>query len=407
MSNFSGIFRVTAYKLCVILLAVITGFSTLSCNASGGGNTTVIPPISVPSVEGMSIGWNLGNSLDAVNWDNEVADETVWGNPVVTQALLNGVKDQGFDIVRIPVTWNGHIGSAPDYTVSQARLRRVAEVVGYARNAGLNVIINMHHDDSFDHGWLKMGDAVASSSNKTEITNKYGKVWTQIAEHFKDYGDWLIFESMNEVQDGGWGWSDAFKANPKAQIDIINEWNQLFTNNVRAAGSNNANRYLMYPSYASDAKATLPDGKYEYGAGDVGKYFKLPNDSAAGRQIITFHYYEPSGFAGNFTTDSWGTQEQKNDVDKLFARFRTAFIDKNIPVVIGEMGPVNLQTTSIGRQNRLAYISYVYGKAKENGLIPIYWDDGGYFGMMNRSTNKPKDDHSAASFQAMMKATGK
>jgi len=418
MGNFSGIFRVICYKLCVILLVVINGFSILSCNASNGGvgggngNAPVTSPPPVSSAEGMSVGWNLGNSLDAVrNWDDKVAEETAWGNPVVTQALLNGVKAQGFDLVRIPVTWNGHIGSAPDYKVSQTRLKRVAEVVGYARNAGLNVIINMHHDDSLEYGWLKVGDAAAGLSNKNQITDKYGKVWTQIAEYFKDYGDFLIFESMNEVQDGGWGWSDAFKTNPKTQIDIINEWNQLFTDNVRAAGGNNAKRYLMYPSYASNFDAILPDGKYQYGAGDVGKYFKLPIDSASGRQIVTFHYYEPFGFAhpsdGKITTDSWGTQAQKDEVDKLFARFKTAFVDKNIPVIIGEMGPVNLQTTDIGRTNRLAYISYVYGKAKENGLIPVYWDDGGDFGMMNRSTSRPKDDHSAASFQAMVKAAGK
>jgi len=418
MGNFSRTLRRTDYKLCMVFLAVITGFSMLSCGVSNGGgisgngNTPVNFPPPASSVEGMSVGWNLGNSLDAVrSWDTKVAEETAWGNPVVTQALLNGVRAQGFDIVRIPVTWNGHIGSAPDYKVSSTRLKRVAEVVGYARNAGLNVIINMHHDDSFDFGWLKIGDAVADSSKKAQITDKYGKVWTQIAEYFKDYGDFLIFESMNEVQDGGWGWSDDFRANPKAQIDIINEWNQLFTDNVRATGGNNANRYLMYPSYSSNFEAILPDGNYKDGAGEVGKYFKLPDDSASGRQIVTFHYYEPFGFAhpvdGKVTTEYWGTQTQKDEVDKLFARFKKAFVDKNIPVVIGEMGPVNLQTTDTGKANRLAYISYVYGKAKENGLIPVYWDDGGDFGMMSRSANQPKNEHSAASFQAMVKAAGK
>jgi len=366
--------------------------------------------------EGITTGWNLGNTLDAVNhwsYKSPVAEEGCWYNiPKANQAIFNGVKEQGFNIVRIPCTWTGLIGPAPDYKLSKVRLQRVAEVAGYARKAGLKAIINLHHDDNEDFdGWLMLGDAAADQNKRTQITVKFEKVWAQIAEYFKDYGDFLIFESMNEVQDGGWGWSDDFRANPKAQIDIINEWNQLFTDNVRATGGNNANRYLMYPSYSSNFEAILPDGNYKDGAGEVGKYFKLPDDSASGRQIVTFHYYEPFGFAhpvdGKVTTEYWGTQTQKDEVDKLFARFKKAFVDKNIPVVIGEMGPVNLQTTDTGKANRLAYISYVYGKAKENGLIPVYWDDGGDFGMMSRSANQPKNEHSAASFQAMVKAAGK
>ncbi len=245
--------------------------------------------------EGITAGWNLGNTLDAVNnwsYKSPVAEEECWGNPKANQAIFNGIKERGFNIVRIPCTWTGHIGPAPGYKVSQERLRRAAVVAGYAREAGLKAIINLHHDDGEDlGGWLLLGNAVASQNNLDQITDKFEKVWTQIAEYFKDYGDWLIFESMNEVHDENWGWSQTFQNNPKLFIDIVNGWNQRFTDAVRATGGNNAQRFLIYPSYASNPECTIPDGKV--GAAEAGKYFKLPTDSAGnGRQIVTFHYYD-------------------------------------------------------------------------------------------------------------------
>jgi endoglucanase len=331
----------------------------------------------------------------------------------VTQALLNGVKAQGFNIVRIPITWIGHIGSAPNYQIASARLDRVAQVVDYAHNAGLKVIINTHHDDGCDeHGnphpgaWLTLDSAVKSTNAKNQITAQFGKVWTQIAEHFKDYGDWLIFESMNEVQDGSWGWGAALRANPKAYLDVINELNQVFTDSVRNTGGNNAQRFLMYPSYASDPYYILPDGRVGGQYEEVGKFFKLPVDGAdASRQIVTFHYYSPNDFALNGDSPNWGTAAEKTAVDNLFAKFKTHFINKNIPVIIGEIGPIN-QSSETGRNNRLAYITYVYGKAIDNGLIPVCWDDGGDFRILNRTNGQPIDSYRAQVIEAIMKAVG-
>jgi endoglucanase len=120
--------------------------------------------------------------------------------------LFNGVKESGFDIVRIPTTWIGHIGPAPDYKISEARLQRVAEVIGYAKTAGIKaMIINIHHDGNYTEpakgtwGFVDFAGAVNNTAKKNEIQNQIGKVWTQIAEYFKNYGDYLIFETLNEV----------------------------------------------------------------------------------------------------------------------------------------------------------------------------------------------------------------
>ena len=121
-------------------------------------------------ISDMQIGWNLGNALDANN--NGVSSETAWGNPKITQTLLTKVKEAGFQVVRIPITWLGHIGNAPNYTIEESFLNRVSEVVGYAKNAGLKAIINIHHDGADSAHWLNIKDAATNSSTNTAIKNQ-------------------------------------------------------------------------------------------------------------------------------------------------------------------------------------------------------------------------------------------
>lgn len=366
--------------------------------------------------EGIRLGWNLGNTLDAIDWDNpSSSSESSWGNPTVTQALFDGLKTQGIDIVRIPVTWTGFTGSAPDYTITASRLQRVAAVVNMANTAGLKVIINIHHDGvsngGKEFGWLKTGfnasdptrgsNAIGTINNtyKTEMYNRFEKVWTQIANHFKDYDQWLIFQSMNEVHNGDW---DNF---PSAQFTIMNELNQIFSNTVRATGGKNETRYLMYPGLAAKPSAVTSNN------------FKLPVDSTGpGRQIVTFHYYDPFPFAHDAAANSsWtGTAGERSAIDNLFKQFYDKYTGKGIPVIIGEMGPrvAGNDSNSTRRDYRLTYISYVYAKAYELGLVPVYWDDGGSFYMMGRGGSKgtagvPRDQHAADSLAAMRTAVGK
>jgi endoglucanase len=447
--NGFGLYTVIFLTLISFLSATCDNKNDLEDKLAGSNPVILVNPIG-PSVPepmsdknamlyfmdyGIRIGWNMGNTLDAVNtWSYKTprSEETAWGNPRATQELFNGIKDLGFDIVRIPITWTGRSGAAPYYQIEEDWLLRVAEIVGYARNAGLKVIINMHHDDSTNYGWLLIGNAVTSASEKIKITDKFVKLWMQIAGYFRNYGDWLIFESMNEVQDGGWGWSYPFRANPKAQLDIVNEWNQKFTDTVRASGGNNELRFLMYPSYASGSEAILPDGSIGWGPAanqrwDVGKYFKIPKDSVSGRQIVTFHYYDPEPFH-NGVNPEWGSPAEKAAVDNLFVRFKTTFIDRNIPVIIGEMGPkrtsgklddgTNMSPLQIAaaKASRINWVEYVFAKAREVNMIPVYWDNGAYraaeysrdqFGIINRTTGQPNSDESRELIQVMMTAAGK
>jgi len=350
-------------------------------------------------------GWNLGNTLDAHS--GGTGGETQWGNPPVNQEIMNGVKKAGFDIIRIPITWMGNFGMPPDYRISSSRLKRVAEIVDMAHNAGLKVIINIHHDGSTpsllkDQGWLSISKAYKNKEAYQDITHQFARVWDQVAAYFKNYGDWLMFESMNEIHDGGWGWSEDFKMFPKMQTDIINKWNQIFTDRVRAAGGNNVERYLIMPAYCTQPQQTLAST------------FVLPKDSTPGKQVVTFHYYDPSDFSIFSKRSAWGTDGDKQKVDSDFAPFKKVFLDNNIPVIIGEAGaalqlyPSNKGAEDQARKSRYDYISCVFATAKKYGLVPIYWDngvtsgDGEKFGLFDRRTGQPNSADSSALINVMI-----
>ena len=359
--------------------------------------------------EQILIGWNVGNTLDA--YSNGAANETVWGNPRITQEFLDGVKAAGFDIVRIPVTWMGFIGPAPDNRIAPSILRRVGQVAEMARKADLKVIINLHHDGSTpsktrEDGWLSVSKAAKNTGDYYRITNQFLRVWQQIAVYFKNYGEWLMFEAFNELQDGGWGWSSQSEMNP--QIAVLNEWTQFWTNVVRASGGNNETRYLVIPGYSTSARHTLAD------------YFILPLDSVPDKQIVTFHYYDPYefGILGDKKGGQadWGSDADRQKIDADFAPFKAKFIDNNIPVIIGESGavrqlyPGDAAKEDRARQARLEYLSNVYAAAKNYGLVPFYWDNGVWtgsgekFGLLSRSTGRPNSDESAAVINAMINA---
>ena len=135
----------------------------------------------------MAPGWNMGNHMDAIS--NGIASETVWGNDKCTQATFDGVKAAGFKAVRICVTWTGHIGVAPAYILEDKWLSRVEEIVGYAEKAGLVAIVNTHHDES---NWLDIKPAYANTSVNEKVKDEIFCVWTQIANRFKDKGEWLV-----------------------------------------------------------------------------------------------------------------------------------------------------------------------------------------------------------------------
>ena len=77
---------------------------------------TIADITSMELVSDMKIGWSLGNTLDATGGLG-ISSEWSWGNPKTTQEMIDAILAQGFNVIRIPVTWQGHFGSAPEYKI--------------------------------------------------------------------------------------------------------------------------------------------------------------------------------------------------------------------------------------------------------------------------------------------------
>lgn len=337
--------------------------------------------------EAMGIGWNLGNQLEASS--NKVPDETAWGNPVITKELIEMIKEQGFNTIRIPVSYLSKIGEAPDYTIDEAWLDRINEVVDYAIDSGLYVIMNIHGDGYYtvDGGWLLCAE---DETAQVEIKAKYEKVWEQIAERYKDYDEHLIFESMNEEFNNDYG-------NPDAEAyENINAYNQIFIDTVRSSGGNNDKRWVLIPGWNTNIGYTTES-----------KGFVIPTDdncTADGNRImISVHYYDPYNFtldenASSATTewgkyadenyDNWGQEDYANS---QFKKLYDEYVSKGYPVVIGEMGCLDKSHLSDNNTAYRAYwYEYIVHSMKENGCVPVMWDNGwtgkGSFAFFDRTT---------------------
>lgn len=374
-----------------------TETKTLTINQSSAPRATV-----TDITDWLGLGWNPGNQMDS--YKNGVADELSDGSYPITQELFDKVKAAGFKTIRLPVTWIGHIGPAPDYKIDD-RLERVAEIVGYAEKAGLNIIVNIHHDGSGGYGfWLDFKPAVANVAKNLEVEDQFRKVWTQIAERFVDTGHFLIFEAFNEIHDGDWGWGANLTDNGR-QYELLNEWLQIFVDAVRSTGGQNATRYLGIPGYA--------------GGWELLEHLKLPKDPAVGRLLVSAHCYSPGKFCmefydegGNWTYfPEWGhtASEGKypaDDVDEhglaqIFQGLKERFTDKNIPVYLGEFTCTNRPA---GRETEFRdyYLEYFCKAAHDCGLAPVFWDNNGpglgagQGGIFNRRTGEIIQNNASA-----------
>jgi endoglucanase len=315
----------------------------------------------------MSPGWNLGNTLEAIG------GETNWGNPKASQTLMNSVKAAGFKSIRIPVSWKQYADANDN--ISASWMARVTEVVNYARNAGLYVMINIH----WDGGWMQPTYAQQSMVN-ARIT----KFWTQIANNFKNYDDYLLFAGTNEVlKDGDYG-------TPTVEYYTVqNSFNQTFVNAVRATGGNNSSRHLVVQGFNTNIDHTV-------------NFFKKPTDSASNRLMVEVHYYDPYNFTlndndtiwqwGNIATNPAATETWANEpfADAQMQKMKTKFIDAGMGVILGEYAATSRLNIADAERYRTYWNQYITRAAYTRGLVPMYWDIGATgdntTGLFNRNT---------------------
>lgn len=339
----------------------------------------------------MGIGWNLGNQMDAHY--NGCSYEEGWGNKAASRQTFNALKKAGFRSVRIPVTWMGHIGNAPTYTIEKGWMDRVAELVDMAHEAGLIVIINIHHDGfgaadtpSKGYHWLDLPAAVADEERNRIMKQELTMVWLQIGKRFENYGEWLVFETLNEIQDGGWG-GGANRTDGGAQYRVLNEWNQVCVNAIRAAGGMNETRYIGVPGYVCNPDLTVEN-------------LVLPEDVVPNRLMVAVHSYDPWDFAGSAAVQEWGhtgvdvvqgvgEEAYVNMLNRLF----NMYVRRGIPVYFGEFGAVR-RTAKEDEPFRLYYFRYICKAMRERRMAALYWDNGNSkagndgFGVINHATGK-------------------
>lgn len=346
-----------------------SGSQSVSDNSevqSSEGNSESVPeneqrndPMNITSakelVAQMKVGWNLGNTLDSTGGEG-VGAETSWGNLLTTKPMIDMVKKAGFNVLRVPVSWGTHMDE--NYAVDEAWMDRVQEVVDYGYDNGMYVILNTHHEE-----WYMPKEEFAEENLK-----QLGKLWEQISERFKGYGERLIFEGVNEPRLRGEG---AEWVGDAASRDIVNQYAETFVKTVRASGGNNAERALMLTPYAA---SSMPENL---------KALKIPEN--AGNIIVSVHAYLPYSFA----LDTKGTDvydPNNGEIPNLFRNIKSIFLDNDIPVIIGEFGSVNKNNT----EGRVQCVTDYLTAAKEAGVPCVWWDNGALvgngenFGLLNR-----------------------
>lgn len=352
-------------------------------------------------------GWNLGNTMEggnnANNWTNNagVGSETSWQSTKTSQAIIDFVKQQGFRSVRIPTAWvMGHITDKENVTIDPAWLARVKEIVDYCINDGLYVFINDH----WDGGWLEDSFSDVSDATVAANSDKLKKLWTQIAEYFRDYDEHLLFAGLNEPYVHG--------EVSAPMVTALIKYEQAFIDAVRATGGNNAKRTLIVQGPQTDIDKT-------YDSYDV---TRLTDPAGSGYLMVEVHFYAPWNFAGMESDESWGKRffywgaanhlsgssfnaswGEESWMLSEFQKMKQKFADKGYPVIVGEYGCMwrNLSTLSGESQEkhdasvRLFY-HCVNQYAPSNGMIPFVWGTNfcnqngtkGSYTVLNRATLK-------------------
>ena len=343
---------------------------------TANNNTDFVPATnSVDMAKAMKIGWNLGNTFDAPT-------ETGWSQPKTTRAMIHGIRQAGFVSIRIPVSWHTHITDSTNYTIDSAWMNRVKEVVDWALEEGLCVIINIHHDNLSDAEFKNTyyGFAVSTDSDLQEKSEKYiAGVWKNIATTFKDYDYNLVFEVLNEPRDiNGTNWGDEWYVsgtNAKAANGIIGKYEQTGLNAIRQTGSKNADRFVMVPPYA--ASTGCMEG------------FSLPTDTAENRLIVEAHAYSPYNFAMASPGDITFTSSHKSELSNMFNNLYNSYVSKGIGVIIDETGATNKNNID----DRIAWAQYFFGEAYKKGIPSFWWDNGVYIINENKSDNEKYSEH--------------
>ena len=332
-------------------------------------------------VELMGNGINLGNTMEAYGRANHGVGkatslyETAWGQPITTQEMVSGMKAAGFDTLRVPVAWTNAMNYEDgDYTINQSYLDRVGEIIDYAINADMFVIVNDH----WDGGWWGMFGS-ATEVTRNAAMEMYTEMWRQIAEEYGDRSYKLIFESGNEELGNRLNDKDVCPDSGSLSEDecyaTAHQINQAFVDTIRATGGNNADRFLLIAGYNTDVTMTC-DSR-----------FKMPTDTADGKLLLSVHYYDPSNYCIFTSVEDWGSKQEYQSMNDMLAKM-TKYTEQGYGIVIGEWGV--LYENGAVKNQRTEYMTNFLANCDLYGYCPVLWDCNN---MYNRNKCALIDDY--------------
>ena len=339
-------------------------------------------------VHDLGLGINLGNTMESVAMSklgSVNAYETYWGAPTTTKAMVDGMRKAGFKTIRIPVAWSNMMSDDGKYTISDAYFNRVEEIMSYALDNDMYVIVNIHYDGGW---WARFGSK--TQSERIQAMEKYKAMWTQIAERFNKYSDKVIFESANEelgtrLNSTNDYSGSGYYTNVDDLYKLTNEINQTFVDIVRATGGNNAKRFLLIAGYDTDITKTC-DARYQ-----------MPKDTIESHLMVSVHYYSPYGYcdisdpSNSLYIASWGSDEEVKTLKADLKNMKLRFVDNGYPVIIGEYNVCdtkNSDGTYTRKTGRDIFIKNVCEYSLANGMCPVLWDTGsGYSRSQYRMSN--------------------
>ncbi len=341
--------RIASMVMCLAMAAgLLAGIAGRRTAKAAGAELTGKTAAEITDM--MGIGWNIGNTFDATG-GLDSTHETSWGNPKVTKELIHAVKEAGFNVIRIPVTWTQEIDKKNGFKIRESFMNRVKEVVDWCYEEELFVIINVHHES-----WVNIKDL---DKNYRLVGEELAAVWAQIADAFSEYDQHLIFEGMNEPRMAGssieWtGNRDAYSA--------VNYLTQVFAQTVRANGKgHNPERCLMIPGYAASCSTNIMEA------------VSLPTyeGKVAGNLIASVHVYSPYNFCLQDTQKTFSGADEA-EVEAIFKSICSVFLDNGIPAIIGETSATEKNNT----EERVKWAQCMGKFSQAYGIPIVIWDNG-------------------------------
>lgn len=338
-----------------VLVALVMLFFTTGVIVAQTQRTDLETTDLEKQIQEMQPGWNLGNTFEANG------SETSWGNPETTRELIDTVAKKGYKSIRIPITWNHRVSEGPAFTIDPVFMNRIQEIVDWSLDANLTVIINLHHDSD----WIRN-----IQTDHDLILQRYSSLWTQISEHFRDYPNQVLFESVNEPR-----FSEDWSLDNPKYFEYLDELNQDFVNIVRETGGNNTTRPLVLPTLTCSGTQARIDALVQ------------TIETLADPNIVaTIHYYGYYPFSVNISGTTTFDSVVSGDIEDTFERLDTAFTQKHIPVIIGEFGLLGFDKSldTIEHGEILKYVEYMNYYAQLKGYPLMLWDNGQHLDRLSK-----------------------